>query len=347
MKQYFCTYFDRNYLLKGMALIDSLLLHVGPDLHLTVVCMDELTRLLLPQLYPHNIEVVPIHELEENDAPLRAVKPERSVVEYLWTTTPTQILRILERHPQAERLTYVDADLYFYNSPDAVYRELGDAAVLIHAHRFPERLKALEQNGIYNVGLLTFNNNKQSHEILQWWRERCLEWCGAAVRNGMLGDQGYLNDWPERFPGVVVTQNIGVGAAPWNHEQYQFSHDGSRVLVDQTPLIVYHYHAFSFASPWVVIPAPSETYTPGLTVELLRCCIAPYLNTIHTAIKRVQQLLPTFNFGLNGKQATLSPNHVLVVHRVAHDMAEPMMQATHKKVELDSQWYAYMPTWSQ
>ena len=49
MKQTFCTYFDRNYLTRGLALIESLQAHCT-DFVIYVVCMDEYTRVVLNNL---------------------------------------------------------------------------------------------------------------------------------------------------------------------------------------------------------------------------------------------------------------------------------------------------------
>ena len=50
MIRYYCTYFDRQYLIKGLALIHSLQRHSGDDFKVFVVCADELTRFLLTKL---------------------------------------------------------------------------------------------------------------------------------------------------------------------------------------------------------------------------------------------------------------------------------------------------------
>jgi len=129
--------------------------------------------------------------------------------------TPTIILWILENISDIEVLTYLDADLCFFSSPDPIFDELGHNNVLIHEYRFAPALSHLEkENGKYNVGLLCFRNNEQSRSVLQWWRERCLERCYRRFEDGKMGDQMYLNYWVTRFRNVAVLQNIGAGVAP-------------------------------------------------------------------------------------------------------------------------------------
>ena len=47
MKRFYCTYFDRNYLVRGLVLIDSLRKHSEGDWQLFAICMDNESKILL------------------------------------------------------------------------------------------------------------------------------------------------------------------------------------------------------------------------------------------------------------------------------------------------------------
>src|SRR6266568_4558578 len=130
MKRHYCTYCDSNYLVKALALVDSLQKWEKREFTLFVVCLDELTRLILNRLQPANVVTVPIHLLEQGDEALLAAKQNRSLVEYYWTLTPTVILRLLEGAPETDALTYLDADLFFFSSPDPVFAEFDGHSAL-------------------------------------------------------------------------------------------------------------------------------------------------------------------------------------------------------------------------
>jgi hypothetical protein len=245
---HFGTYFDSNYLAQGLTLYRSLMDHASP-FTLWVLCFDDIAHDVMSRLNLANLRPVSHKEFEGRDEALQEAKRNRSRVEYYFTCTPSWLLYLLNHHPEIERVTYLDADLMFYASPSPIYEELGDRSILIVGHRFPERLHHLEsQFGIYNVSLLAFRNDTRGKVCLQWWRDRCLEWCSDYPENGRFADQKYLDDWPVRFEGVVVAQNKGAGLAPWNHMNYTIRIQDEAITVDGDPLVFYHFQGVRMIS---------------------------------------------------------------------------------------------------
>ncbi len=96
MSRHFCTLFDRNYLLKGVAMLRSLAKHC-PDAHVHVLCMDEETQGILGRLSLPHITSIALTDFE--DDALRAVKADRNIAEYCWTLSPCLPTYLLERNP--------------------------------------------------------------------------------------------------------------------------------------------------------------------------------------------------------------------------------------------------------
>ncbi len=292
----YCTYFDRNYLVKGLSLIRSLIRWHGDGVKIYVVCMDELTRILLNKLNLSQVVTVPLHAIEEGDAELLNCRHDRTHVEYLWTSTPTIILRILENFPEIETVTYVDADMYCYGQCDAIYQEFGDASVMIHEHRFPQHLEHLAKYGRFNVGLLVFRRDERAFTVLRWWREKCIEWCKATMEDDRFGDQKYLDVWPTQFEGVKITQNIGVGTAPWNHSQYKFSKKDGSYFVNDTQLLIYHFHCFNILNLSVIVPVGNTDYHNPLSY--FKTSLLPYLDELTASAAALKSVHEDFMFGL-------------------------------------------------
>jgi len=241
MRHNFCTLFDKNYLFKGLTLYNSLLAHCH-DFHLWILCMDDLTYEVLGQLPLKKASLIKMQDFEDGE--LKRIKPTRSLVEYCWTCTPSLPLYVLRNNPSLEMVTYLDADLFFYDNPDPLIEEMGDNSIMIIEHRFSDHLQHLVTYGIYNVSILTFRNDPRGLECLKWWRDRCIEWCFYRIEDGKFADQKYLDDWTTRFEGVHVLKYAGAGLALWNVGKYDIKSKGLKTLVDGVPLIFYHFHWF-------------------------------------------------------------------------------------------------------
>jgi hypothetical protein len=244
---HYCTYFDRNYLTRAVALHRSLVRH-SPPFTLWALCFDDDAYAALEALQLEGVEPIRLAEFEAADPELVEVKGSRSTVEYYFTSTPSLPLHVMRGHSDVELITYLDADLLFYSSPQPIFDELGTGSVLIVPHRFPEHLRHLEVHGVHNVGLLSFRNDPKGRALLERWREQCLEWCFDRVEDGRFADQRYLDAWPGRS-GVVILQHPGAGLAPWNFMNYRIDLGTEPPRVDGRPLIFYHFQGVKAIRP--------------------------------------------------------------------------------------------------
>src|SRR5665213_1424460 len=239
--RYYCTYFDHNYLPRGLALYDSLRLH-GGIFELWVLCLSEECEQALKKMNLPGVKTISMREFEAGDAPLLAAKQNRSQIEYFFTCTPSLPLFLFKKNPAMDAVTYLDGDLYFFGDAEDVHAEIGGASIAITPHRFPPALRDSERYGIYNVGWITFRRDPNAFPCLEWWRERCLEWCHDREENGRFADQKYLDCWPSKLAGVKVLQHPGVNLAPWNLSGHKLEWGHGRVWADGFPLLVFHFH---------------------------------------------------------------------------------------------------------
>lgn len=285
----FCTLFDSNYLSRGLALLRSLGRHLE-DFHLYAFAADPRCHDVLASIDDDRLTVLSLSEVEGPE--LLAVKPGRSRGEYLWTCTTSTILYVMD-HFDVDHCTYVDADLYFLDSPKVLFEELGDDSILITSHRFSPRYRKLIKYGKYCVQYMTFKKDDRGLEALRWWRDACIEWCFARREDGKFGDQKYLDDWPERFAGVHELRHLGGGVAPWNVQQYEVFEEGGRVCVreanasDSFPIVFYHFHSLKLL--------PRERVDLGLyrfPPEAQELLYAPYLRTLLEIGREVRSRFP-------------------------------------------------------
>ncbi len=250
----FCTLFDSHYLSRGLAMYESLIKHCK-EFHLYIFAFDDIC---LQYLKAENLDKVTIISLTEfEDKELLAVKESRTKTEYCWTCTPSTILYCINTFALTN-CTYLDADLYFFSDPKILIDEMCEKSVLITEHRYTPIYDLSETSGIYCVQFMTFKNDSNGMIALKWWRNACVEWCFATVEEGKFGDQKYLDDWPIRFEGVHILQNLGGGVAPWNIQQYTFHNEGRNLVGQEVKtntnfiLVFYHFHSLKLFSNGIV-----------------------------------------------------------------------------------------------
>ena len=275
----YCTYFDHNYLSRGLALYHSLQRH-APGSRLWVLCLSEtchqaLVALDLPDLLP-----VRLADFEAADPEVAATRASRSAIEYYFTCTPAWMLFVLRREAEAEWVTYLDGDLFFFASPGIIYEELGDAAAAIIPHRYTARLARLRKFGTYNVGWVGARNDPDGIAIMRWWREKCIEWCHDYVDGNRFADQGYLDSFPRLFTRVKSIDNIGANLAPWNIGNYRIDVCDRQVLIDAViPLVFFHFQGLRKGLRWFIFNS-HRSYRAPFSSEVRNHIYKPYVEQL-------------------------------------------------------------------
>lgn len=236
MTEHFVTLFDSTFLPNGLALHKSLL-RQSADFHLWVICLDHTTEKSIKQLGLSHVTTLRLADVETPE--LLAVKPSRSIAEYCWTLTPFSVDFVFARDPAIERVTYIDADVWFAKDPQLLFTEFDTAGAqaMITPHAYSREYAENIRFGIYCVQFMPFTRNG-SAAIRKEWQEKCLDWCFAVDEPKRFGDQKYLDDWPQQFPGQIkVLESVEKTQAPWNAVDF-----------DPDQAVLYHFHRLRLAS---------------------------------------------------------------------------------------------------
>ncbi len=260
--RHYCTYFDRNYLSRALCLHQSLRAR-GGQFRLYALCFDAESIEILGRIGLPEVLAISLDDLLQGDPALSRARSTRSTVEFYFTVTPSLPLYVLDHFPDVDRVTYVDADLYYFDDPERVFDEVHHASIAIIAHGFPPALASRVIYGKYNVGWVSFNRDAEAVECLTRWREQCLDWCYDRVEEGRFADQKYLDDWPDRFKSVVVLEHPGANLAPWNLGARRLTETDGRVEVDGRPLLFFHFHGLRHSAPRVWNTRLRVSGTPG------------------------------------------------------------------------------------
>ena len=228
----YCTLSDKNYLINGLALIDSLEKLSSEDFKIYYLCMDDETFTTLSDLENDKVIPVPMSDLE-SDKDFPTLKKNTNYIPNSHDCTycfalGSFLTEYVMRHYVLDEVLYTDSDIIFYQDPKLIFDEVGDRSIGIMLHR---HVPIGHHVGGYNVGVVYFKNDEVGYKCLKWWRDCVMdptnEW---FTQYGSVGDQVYLEAFEPLF-GVenvsVIDNSIGHGA-PWNFRLYQY--DGEDII---------------------------------------------------------------------------------------------------------------------
>ncbi|MFN8129429.1 MAG: hypothetical protein U0R28_11570 [Candidatus Nanopelagicales bacterium] len=238
----YCTHFDDGYFSRGAVMIDSLLEH-DPDASVWVLALTPSVAGLLETRFADAVNVVALDRLEAAEPALPPLRSQRSAVEYIFTLTAPWTKFVMDEISEpGDWVTYLDADLYFFSSPEPVFAEIAGSSVALVEHRYPPTRRGLRRFGTYNVGWVGFRHDADGRRCLDWWSQVCLEWCFDRVEDGKFADQGYLDRFVDITSQLHVISNPGVDLAPWNLGRYRVDAVGPPPTVDGSPVVCFHFH---------------------------------------------------------------------------------------------------------
>ena len=297
---HFCTYFDVNYIHRGLALYNSLERNAS-KFTLWILCFDDKTYEILTTLDLPNARLIRRQEFEEGDNALIVAQHNRSIVEYYWTCTPSLLLYVLKQQ-DIDAICYLDADTFFFSNPNTVFDALNHGSIFIVPHDYDDKIfRGNHSPGRFNVGVLIFRRDEIGLQCLSRWREQCLEWCRLEADNGKWGDQGYLEDWPQRFPGVIISDRPGIHGGPWNIGKYKVDLDREgRLHLNGDRLVCYHFHGLSMITPRIALIQDGHLFMNRLIrhhiYQVYAAALTDALQQLHHAGHRPQSQLKYATF---------------------------------------------------
>lgn len=268
--EYFVTLFNSLYLPQGLALHKSLERHVTYYV-LWILCVDDEAYNVLEKLALKNVRLLKLTALETEE--LIAVRGGRTIGEYCWTLTPFSVRFVFEADTNVNRVTYLDADVWFRKHPRPIFDELDSSGkhVLLTDHAYAAEYDQSATSGQYCVQFMTFTRT-EGEPVRKLWEEQCVEWCFARVEDGKFGDQKYLDDWPERFSSLVhVLENKEYALAPWNAVRFPYGNS-----------IFYHFHGLKILSRKNL-----QMVQYSLPHTLRKNVYQPYFNDLKAAISQL------------------------------------------------------------
>ncbi len=281
MSTILCTIYNSLYLDKGLVLYDSLC-ECAKVFKLYVLCMDDKCYDVLADLKQEHHIPVRLSDFEDGDEELLAAKANRPMGEYCWTCS-SSFIRYVLKHYNEDNCTYIDADMCFYSNPQLLVDEMLAAgkSVMVVPHWFHKDNQMLARKvGKYCVEFNTFLNNPESLEVLEYWRNRCLDTVKQKDDGIHYGDQKYLEELVNNFNCVHECSNRGAGIAPWNivtfkhtNIDYQLSYNNEEII----KAVFFHYQGIVNISRELFVIGSKKNLTDS---KLIDCFYIEYLKRI-------------------------------------------------------------------
>ena len=284
MKRHYCTYFNSGYLPRALVLIESMRQYTS-DFTLDILCFDDAVFNFFVNHPIEGVRTERLVDFEARNSDVAETKMKRSKSEYFFTCTGAWIFDVLIRYPEIDILTYLDSDLCFFSSPESIFELMTDKDILITEHNFQEKQRGRLKYGRFNVGWLSFRNNKIGLACLSRWRRQSVEWCFDRLEDGKFADQKYLDEWPDLYQGHLMIVQPGVNTGPWAMcKGILTSDEMGNMYIDEHPLIIYHFQGIRLYSCRHFYIGCMFDFSP---YKLLKCLYYPYIRKLFEVMRQI------------------------------------------------------------
>lgn len=191
-----------------------------------------------------------------------AVSGEYGIIEFCTAVKPLYFTYLMRMYPDISRFYYIDPDIRFYHSFDALDALLVDANVLLTPHATtpqeathsiitPEQRFLLR--GVFNLGFIGLRRSDETSKLLAWWGDRLRQHCRLTPEEGLFVDQKWMDLVPCYFGNVHVLRHPGCNIAYWNLYERTLTRSDRGYLVNGQPLMFYHFSAVDRLNPTATI----------------------------------------------------------------------------------------------
>lgn len=175
-----------------------------------------------------------------------------NIIEFNTAVKPFYFEYLFAHYPEAERIYYLDPDLFFYQSPQLMDESWGDAEILLTPNLIyltPQpstgELASL-RHGMNNLGFIGLRRGTESERLIQWWKERLRTHCRIDKCRGIFVDQKWMDLAPLFFEGIRSVKHPGWNMAWWNFSERKLIKTSTGYAVNEPkfPLVFFHFSGY-------------------------------------------------------------------------------------------------------
>ena len=243
------TSITANYIPKARVLAHSIKRHyIGCQFHL-ILC-DHIPESIHINDEPFD-SIITIAELPIPNFKSWLLK--HSVVEMCTAVKGIAFQEIFRRY-QCEKVIYLDPDIVVFDDLRRLSEKLDRHSVLLTPHQTaPEAsTEAVVDNeicslrhGVFNLGFLGVCNSQEGKRFLEWWSQRCQDFCYDDIPNGLFTDQRWADLIPAFFTDYHILRDAIYNVSTWNlTHRVATGNLETGILINNQALSFYHFSGF-------------------------------------------------------------------------------------------------------
>lgn len=248
MSSLYLTLCSNNYLPFALSLGYSLKA-LEPETKLVIGLVDRLNPQIDYSAWKE-FEFLPCFDLGYPD--FESMLSRYNIIEFNTAVKPFYFEYLFSKYPEVDRIYYLDPDLFFYQSPQVMDGECGEAEILLTPNLIYTTPKpaigelASLRHGMYNLGFIGLKRGAESFRLIQWWKERLKEHCRIDKCYGIFVDQKWMDLAPLFFERIKSVKHPGWNMAWWNFSERKLlqTPEGYAVNQPETPLVFFHFSGF-------------------------------------------------------------------------------------------------------
>lgn len=243
------TSITANYIPKARVLAHSIKRHcIGYQFHL-ILC-DYIPESIHIDNEPFD-SIITIAELPIPNFKSWLLK--HSVVEMCTAVKGIAFQEIFRRY-QCEKVIYLDPDVVVFDNLHRLFKELDRHSVLLTPHQtVPETSnEAVIDNeicslrhGVFNFGFLGIRSSQEGGKFLEWWSQRCQDFCYDDIPMGLFTDQRWGDLIPAFFTDYHILRDTIYNVSTWNlTHRVATGNLETGILINDQALSFYHFSGF-------------------------------------------------------------------------------------------------------
>ncbi|MBN7837921.1 glycosyl transferase [Mesorhizobium sp. M00.F.Ca.ET.151.01.1.1] len=184
---------------------------------------------------------------------------DHTVVELCTAVKPFAFAHLFKKYDFAN-VVYQDPDTVLYARLEELEKEMVTHPIVLTPHvsvpatdtddlQDGEMLGCL-RHGVFNLGFLALTREGEGPAFLQWWLDRCRDYCFDDNQRGLFTDQKWVDLAPCFFQTLGILRVPSYNVATWNlyYREVSTRADGTIVVNGTYPLRFYHFSGFDIGT---------------------------------------------------------------------------------------------------